>query len=211
MDIENFIEGDIIGCGFYPLEASIFFTKNGKIQIPCMKEVVIEELSPAVGLKSIGTKVSFNFGEEEFKFDIRKYISDKMGKIITEVSKKQRIGQVNMNILNFLLVNGYKDTFEEFSKNTDCKESYETILNSKSKNKFMIMNRKLSEEVGSRFRSNSFQGNSSLRKIRSISGSQLGGSAIFQRRKGSFRKRDLNYTENQKILKILQFKKGTNN
>jgi hypothetical protein len=117
---------------------------------------------------------------------------------------KQQINEMNNNVLNFLLFNGYKDTFEDLYENTDSNIDLSLLLNKLESDK-----RKGSEKMQKMYRSNSFQNDMPYRRIRSNSGTKLSSSVIFKRRKSSFRHFDLQkQDENVKINKMLEFKKG---
>jgi hypothetical protein len=123
----------------------------------------------------------------------------------SNISSKQQINEMNNNVLNFLLFNGYKDTFEDLYQNTDSRIDLSLLLN-----KANPKSRKDSENLQKMYRSNSFQNDIALRRIRSNSGTQLSSSAIFKRRKSSFRHLNMQkQDENVKINKMLTFKKGS--
>lgn len=114
---------------------------------------------------------------------------------------------MNNNVLNFLLFNGHKDTFEELYRSTDSSADLAMLLNKKQKGEQEP--RKGSDSMTKMYRSNSFQSDLGLRRIRSNSGTNLSSSAIFKRRKSSFRHLDMKVQdENDKINKMLTFKKG---
>lgn len=123
------------------------------------------------------------------------------------MSSRQRINEMNNNVLNFLLFNGHKETFEDLYRSTDSSADLGMLLNKKQTGE--DNSRKDSDAMAKMYRSNSFQSNMGLRRIRSNSGTQLSSSAIFKRRKSSFRHLDLQVQdENGKIKKMLTFKKG---
>ena len=116
---------------------------------------------------------------------------------------------MNNNVLNFLLFNGHKETFQELYKNTDCQLEFSSLLNKKKDNLIEPISRRDSENYSRRYRSNSFQNNIGIRRIRSGSGTKLSSSGVFNRRKTSFRRIDIKkQDENSKINKMLIFKKG---
>ena len=116
---------------------------------------------------------------------------------------------MNNNVLNFLLFNGHKETFQELYKNTDCQLDYSALLNKTTNNSTEPITRRESANYSRRYRSNSFQNDIGIRRIRSGSGTQLSSSGVFKRRKTSFRRIDVKkQDENSKINKMLVFKKG---
>ena len=116
---------------------------------------------------------------------------------------------MNNNVLNFLLFNGHKETFQDLYKNTDCRLDLSSLLNKKDNKSSEDIIRRNSLSYSKRYRSNSFQNDFVIRRIRSGSGTQLSSSAVFKRRKTSFRRIDIQkMDENAKINKMLVFKKG---
>lgn len=125
------------------------------------------------------------------------------------MTSRQRINEMNNNVLNFLLFNGHKDTFEDLYRNTDSQMDLAQLLNKQGSGDASAEPRGDSDSVAKMYRSQSFQSQSSLRRVRSNSGTQLSTSAVSRRRKSSFRHLDLQKQDgNAKVRKMLAFKKG---
>jgi hypothetical protein len=116
---------------------------------------------------------------------------------------------MNTNVLNYLLFNGFKETFTDLYKNSDSQMAYGTLLNKRNDDSVEKNERGKSEIFDRRFRSNSMQEDIGIRRGRSGSGTQLTSSRMTRQRKGSFRNVDLQkQDQNSKISKMLTFKKG---
>lgn len=63
----------MVGAGFSVLDKRVFFTVNGALLDKSFEGVDVEGLTPAAGLKSVSTKLRFNFGLQPFAFDVRGY------------------------------------------------------------------------------------------------------------------------------------------
>lgn len=66
----KFKRNDVIGCGYYFSKNAIFFTINGKFINWAFTKVDFNNYFPTVSLHSLNEKIIFNFGKENFKFDI---------------------------------------------------------------------------------------------------------------------------------------------
>lgn len=86
----SFGAGDTVGCGIDYESRSIFFTVNGNYQGIAFATIDLIEgqvLYPTVGIDA-EVKVTFNFGNEPFKFDLREFIAkrENEAKIIDQFS-----------------------------------------------------------------------------------------------------------------------------
>lgn len=65
----------MIGCGVNFAESTAFYTKNGTLLGDAFDDIPRDtELYPCVGLRTPGERVTVNFGQESFLFDITQYI-----------------------------------------------------------------------------------------------------------------------------------------
>lgn len=116
---------------------------------------------------------------------------------------------MNDNVLNYLLFNGYEDTFKDLYKNSDSQVDFRTLLNKRSEDSLESESRKSSETIERKFRSNSMQGDLGTRRARFGSGTHLSTGRASRPRRGSVRNLDLHLQDqDSKITKMLTFKKG---
>lgn len=84
----TYSSGDIIGCGVHFATKSAFFTKNG-VPLGSAFETCIdtsESLYPCIGLSTLGEKITANFGQEPFAFDIVQYVKVKIATLFNFLS-----------------------------------------------------------------------------------------------------------------------------
>mgnify|MGYP004448014841 FL=1 len=136
---ETYKTGDIIGCGVDFLNKSIFYTKNGKFLDYAFKDVIIELnkgfFYPSVCLHSLNEEVKFNFGIEDFKYDINDYYNS-----------------VLLNKYN--LLKGYNPTYDEMDYLVKEYLFHESYMNT-----FKIMVLKRNENIDNKnlcFKSNEY-------------------------------------------------------
>jgi hypothetical protein len=71
----SFSSGDIIGCGINFATKSAFFTKNGISLGSAFESIDFTELLyPCIGLGTMNEKITANFGQEPFAFNIVQYV-----------------------------------------------------------------------------------------------------------------------------------------
>jgi hypothetical protein len=75
--------GDVIGCGINFSKNTVFYTKNG-LPLGIAFQDVRGVLYPCIGMKS-GESVQTNFGNDEFRFDIEKYVHDEKRGVIKDI------------------------------------------------------------------------------------------------------------------------------
>ncbi|KAL9550180.1 hypothetical protein MBANPS3_004847 [Mucor bainieri] len=125
--------GDVIGCGVNYADGSVFFTKNGISLGRAFDAVDLSSqvLYPCIGLSTQGEKMTANFGQAEFAFDIVQYIKDKQRATLGQVchvpvaaSPQDRYktdikSQVDAMVLAYLTHQGYIGTVQAMQKNMD--------------------------------------------------------------------------------------------
>ena len=67
----TFEKGDVVGCGVYLGNNTVFFTKNGHSYGVATTHLPNQEWYPTVGLR--GQNVEVNFGSKPFEYDISTY------------------------------------------------------------------------------------------------------------------------------------------
>jgi hypothetical protein len=129
--------GDVVGCCINFINKIVFFTKNGEF----IKNVAFEcedeyELFPAIGMRNKKQSIQINFGEKSFYYNFKKYHDEVFDNLIDDIlsieKKQNHINSEELNYLNekmdnlildYLIYNGYNNTFEEIQK-TKLKKFY---------------------------------------------------------------------------------------
>lgn len=95
--------GDTIGCGVNFRKNSIFYTKNGLLLGTAFRDVNGTQFYPSIGLRD-GQTVATNFGSQDFRFDIEKFIRDEKSKVLDEI-----VGQGESNTKQQNLASGMEN------------------------------------------------------------------------------------------------------
>ena len=69
----TFGKGDVVGCGVYLGNNTVFFTKNGRSYGVATKHLPDQEWYPTIGLRGENTKVEVNFGGKQFMYPLSTY------------------------------------------------------------------------------------------------------------------------------------------
>lgn len=112
---------------------------------------------------------------------------------MNKTSKFKQIKNANRLIFNYFLFNGYKDSLDEFQKSINVENDIEQILNSTKE-------KSNENETSMKDRRYSFNQNVFLAKRRKMS--------FEQRRKSSIGKVPQILPQNEKLMKIINHKKG---
>ncbi|GAN09191.1 ran-binding protein 9 [Mucor ambiguus] len=125
--------GDVIGCGVNYFDGTVFFTRNG-ISLGCAFNSIdlsSQAFYPCIGLSTQGEKITANFGQAEFAFDIVQYIKDQQRTTIHQVChvpveafpqdryKIDTKSQIDAMVLSYLAHQGYIGTVNAMKKNID--------------------------------------------------------------------------------------------
>ena len=135
----TFTTGDVIGVGIHLIDNYAFYTKNGVHLGIAFKDLPISNLGkenfpkylfPCVGLRTPGEKVTANFGQRKFKFDIDAFMIEEKSKIWAKIVNSKlpctpfsSYGDaylksvLNELILSYLIHHGYSGTASVFSQN----------------------------------------------------------------------------------------------
>ena len=152
---EVYSNGDIIGCGVDLENKSIFFTKNGKFLDYAFKEINFEfgkgYLYPSVCLHSLRSEIAINFGKDNFKFDIKKYYENNLGKKYNELQKiNPKFDDMDSLVKEYLFHEGYLKTLKSMVSN-NTKENKDNLENNnnnlKSDNNMQIDEIKKNENI----------------------------------------------------------------
>lgn len=115
----TFSSGDVVGCGIDFSNQTAFFTKNG-VHLGCAFTSISNstEYYPCVGLGSPQEKITANFGQESFAFDIVQYIKDQQKKLARTINTTTP-NQSSMDelVLAYLTHQGYIETATALKKN----------------------------------------------------------------------------------------------
>ena len=135
----TFSTGDIVGCGIHLIDNYAFYTKNGVHLGVAFKDLPLSNLGkdnfpkhlyPCVGLRTPGEKVSANFGQKQFKFDMDAFMVEEKSKIWDKIVQSKLPSTpyssygdaflksvLNELILSYLIHHGYSGTASVFSQN----------------------------------------------------------------------------------------------
>ncbi|KAG5986470.1 hypothetical protein E4U54_005403 [Claviceps lovelessii] len=130
----EFNTGDVIGCGVNFLDHTVFFTRNGVNLGTAFHDVTRSKLYPAVSLKKPRERVTVNFGQSPFVFDIDIMMNEQKRKIRTciqntDVSRLEpglaETDLIQALVLQFLQHDGYVETARAFAE--DIREQKEAL------------------------------------------------------------------------------------
>ncbi|KAG5982735.1 hypothetical protein E4U55_001453 [Claviceps digitariae] len=130
----EFNTGDVIGCGINFLDHTAFFTRNGVNLGTASHDVTRGKLYPAVSLKKPRERVTVNFGQSPFVFDIDIMMNEQKKKIIAEIQKtdisrlEPGLGETDLIqalVLQFLQHDGYVETARAFAE--DIRQQKEAL------------------------------------------------------------------------------------
>ncbi|KAK9806165.1 hypothetical protein WJX72_003712 [[Myrmecia] bisecta] len=111
----KFEAGDIIGAGLHLGKQEMFFTKNGKHLGLAFREIVTVPLYPTIGLHSKNERVTVNFGQHPFKFDLEGLVQEEVESQHRAVhSTPMPPGATHQIVRNYLMYYGYSNTLAAF-------------------------------------------------------------------------------------------------
>ena len=122
---EEFEKNDIIGCGADLENKSIFFTKNGKFLDFAFKDVNFDlgkgYFYPSICMHTLNIHVEINFGKNDFKFDIKEYYENNLGKKYNMLQKiNPNYDEMDNIVKEYLFHEGYLNTLKSMmAKNDD--------------------------------------------------------------------------------------------
>ncbi|KAI8984413.1 hypothetical protein BDF20DRAFT_986304 [Mycotypha africana] len=128
-ELPSFTIGDIIGCGINFAHETVFFTKNGVLLGTAFQlkssEMISTSYYPCVGLTTLGEKITANFGQELFLFDIVNYVKtqeislkrDTLADTLPVADSIQEKKDTNHLILSYLIHHGYIGAAKALMKN----------------------------------------------------------------------------------------------
>ncbi|KAI9480948.1 MAG: hypothetical protein EXX96DRAFT_198396 [Benjaminiella poitrasii] len=128
----NYASGDVIGCGINFANQTAFFTKNGILLGDAFTTLSSSHLYyPTVGLSTQNEKISANFGQESFMFDIVQYTKKIVKSPTDDIMYAKK--EINQLVMAYLMHQGYTDTARLFEKNvkyvcTDMKPANDSFL-----------------------------------------------------------------------------------
>ncbi|OBZ90270.1 Ran-binding protein 10 [Choanephora cucurbitarum] len=115
----NYSSGDVIGCGVNFATGNVFFTKNGIFLGSAFEFDTDASYYPCVGLSTPGERMTANFGQEPFLFDIVHYIKDQhvsFNQSIQSYSKDK--ASIDQMVASYLIHLGYTETAKSLLKNS---------------------------------------------------------------------------------------------
>ncbi|KAI7897225.1 uncharacterized protein EV154DRAFT_489381 [Mucor mucedo] len=126
----TFTSPDIIGCGLNFATNSAFFTKNGVLLGVAEDIDTSELLYPCIGLSTNGEKITANFGQEPFAFDIDQFVKEQQAISIQSIhTEKQQApnekykvdskADMDQLVLSYLLYQGYTQTAKSLLNNIE--------------------------------------------------------------------------------------------
>ena len=134
-----FEKNDIIGFGYNFIEKIIFLTFNKQLLEFKFCDVPMNYYFPTLGMSSDSFEVTFNFGNTPFDFDIANYVINLESRIYKSIFFRKNFEEINNNILNYFLVNGYEKCFLAFWKDLVVKKNLKFVMNEKDKIKNLDM------------------------------------------------------------------------
>ncbi|KAI7906521.1 concanavalin A-like lectin/glucanase domain-containing protein [Cokeromyces recurvatus] len=136
----KYASGDVIGCGINFADQTAFFTKNGVFLGTAFNTLSSSHVYyPTVGLSTKDERITANFGQDSFLFDIIQYTKDQQSltfqKIVNHpendiINIKEEINQL---VMSYLTHQGYAETADSLKKNIDF--VYNTSKNNLMNNK----------------------------------------------------------------------------
>ena len=135
---ENFVKGDTIGCGIDLENKSIFYTKNGKFLDYAFKDINFElgkgYLYPSISMHTLNSEVVINFGKDNYKYDIKQYYENNLGKKYNEIQKiEPKFDEMDSLVKEYLFHEGYLKTLKSMLSN--IKEEKKENKEDKKENK----------------------------------------------------------------------------
>lgn len=76
-------------------------------------------------------EVEFNFGNQNFLFDLQLYASKQLQELKKNMSLFTNYSQINEQILSYLMLNGYKESFSQLKNVLKYDKSFKALMNNK--------------------------------------------------------------------------------
>ncbi|KAL4455019.1 hypothetical protein ABPG74_006401 [Tetrahymena malaccensis] len=115
--LQKMKDQDVIGCGINYLKKEIFFTHNGIFSGPMFYDIDSTDYYPTLGMHGPRQKIKFNFGQEEFKFNLKNHI-EKEKEAILQIILENEVHHYDIHqvVQSYLYFNGYFDTLNAFEQ-----------------------------------------------------------------------------------------------
>ncbi|KAI8386993.1 concanavalin A-like lectin/glucanase domain-containing protein [Blakeslea trispora] len=115
----SFSSGDVIGCGVDFTTGHVFFTKNGISLGPAFELDKDMPYYPCVGLSTPGERITANFGQQPFLFDIVDYIKNQQVSFHLSIpSDHHQQNALDQILATYLVHLGYTETAKSLVKNS---------------------------------------------------------------------------------------------
>ena len=190
---EAFAIGDVIGFGYNFLEKNVFLSFNKKLLDFRFEDVPLDYYFPTLGMSSDCFEVCFNFGESQFDFDIEGYVRDIEENVNKNIFLRRNFDEINNNIMNYFLVNGFEKSFFAFYHNLENKNNLKFIMNEKDKIKNPEIFYPKQKSIRKKSRNKSYRRDSER----------------YSSRRGSMKKiENLLNNENEDVKKLLKIRNG---
>ncbi|ONK55686.1 uncharacterized protein A4U43_UnF160 [Asparagus officinalis] len=115
----TYTTGDTVGAGINYASQEFFFTKNGKL-VGTVDKDIKGPLYPTVAVHGQNEKVTVNFGQQHFLFDIKTYRSEeilKQRKLFEKLPLPPNVS--HWIVRSYLLHYGYQDTLSSFDAESE--------------------------------------------------------------------------------------------
>lgn len=114
----KYTTGDTVGCCWDMVDNTVFFTKNGEFLGKAFDSPK-ESLYPTVGMQTKGGRLTANFGDAPFEYDIETYARQQRERVLGNVKAREFPSDYRLletTVLGYLIHSGYAETAAAFAR-----------------------------------------------------------------------------------------------